>query len=203
MSGGNLNDVGKLVDPRVNNFGPPANTGDGDPMKGLTERQRAEWNSYVDWLDAKGMKGSQKLDKRDTGLASGLFNQFKKENPDVTLTLDNISLVQTEMQKLQQSARSFAERRGDANADNIMEGVSQIDNWPGSKTTSFKFPSMTLQEFRNNELVVKRDLGLVDSSLRPSGDTARRLPKGAKVETMADGRQYYEDPKSGEMVLYK
>jgi hypothetical protein len=200
--GGNLSDVGKLVDPRYNNFGPPVNTGGDDPTKGLTARQRSEWNHYVDWLEAKGMKGSTKLDKRETGLASGLFNQFKKENPDVTLTLDNISLVQTEMQKLQQSARGFAERRGDKNAEGIMEGISQIDNWPGSKTTSFKFPSMSIQEFRNNELVTKRNLGLVDSSLRPEGDTTRTLPKGAKLETMADGRQYYED-KEGNMILYK
>lgn len=201
-SGGNLADVGKLMDARANNFGPPTGGSEGDPTPQLTARQRAEWNAYVDWLDTKGYKGSTELDKRATGLATGLFQEFKKEHPDVTLTLDSISAVQTEMQKLQQSARSFAARKGDPNAEQLMEGISQVDNWPGSKTTSFKFPSMSLQEFRNNEMVTKRNLGLVDSSLRPASSTSKKLPKGAKLETMADGRTYYED-ESGNLVEYK
>lgn len=202
-SGGNLNDVGKLMDPRVNKFG-PTDPGDEVP-KDLTPRQRSEWNAYVDWLDTKGYKGSPLLDKKATGLASGLFEQFKKENPDVTLTYENISQVQTEMQKLRENVQAFEKRRGAKDADTLMSGISQVDGWPGSKTTSFKFPSMTIQEFRNNELVTKKNLGIVDYNFKPSESTAtkKKLPKGVKLETMSDGRKYYEDPESGNMVLYE
>ncbi len=62
-------------------------SGGGDDPKPLTPQQRQEWNNYVDWLEKKGYKGSPLLDKKETGLATGLFNQFKKENPNVTLSL--------------------------------------------------------------------------------------------------------------------
>jgi hypothetical protein len=182
-------------------------TGDGNP-KELTPAQRMAWNAYVDFLEKKGYKGSPDLDKKETGLAKSLFEQFKQTNPTSPLNYDDIKSVQMEMQRLKDTAQGFAARHGDKNAKNVMVGVSPIDGWPGSKTTSFKFPAMTEQQFHDNNLVKQQNLGLVDSNLRPSGIgmMSRQIPKGINLETFYDstGKQTgkgYTDPKSGDIIM--
>lgn len=179
--------------------------GGGDPIN-LTPQQRQEWNKYVDYIKSKGYSGSPLLDKKETGLATKLFGQFKAENPGVTLTLDHIGAVQQEMADLQKSSQAFAARHGDKNPANVMSGISKVDGWPGSRTTQFKFPEMQTQDYRNGSLVSQQNLGLVDSKLNPTGiipSTTKILPKNAKLEKMADGKLYYEDPSTGSMVEYK
>jgi len=173
------------------------------PAKELTPQQRQDWNNYVDYVEKKGFKGSPQLDKKDTGLAKKLFDEYVKANPATSINYDTVKSVQYEMQKLKDSAQEFAARRNDPNAKNIMSGVSPVDGWPGSKTTSFKFPAMTDRTFRNDALVSQKNLGLVNSELRPSALTVQPVPLGTKLEKMADGRLYYQDPKTQDMVLYK
>jgi len=182
--------------------------GGGDEPQNLTPQQRKEWNAYVDFLEKKGYKGSPLLDKKDTGLATGLFNQFKKENPSVTLSLDHIKAVQSEMQTLAEAARNFEARRNNPNAANIMAGTSKTDGWPGSKTTSFKFPIMEKEENRNGVLVSKTNFGIIDPKLRPTDSTfSTALVKpmiaspGLKLEKMSDGKYYYQN-KDGDYVPY-
>lgn len=111
-------------------------SGGGDePPKPLTPQQRKEWNAYVDYVDKRGYKGSPLLDKRETGLATSLFNEFKKQNPNTTISLNDIASVQTEMQNLAKAAQAFEARRGNPNATAVMSGTSKVDSWPGSKTT--------------------------------------------------------------------
>lgn len=180
--------------------------GDPEPT-GLTPQQRKEWNNYVDWLEAKGYKGSPLLDKKETGLAVKLFNQFKQENPSVSITLNHIASVQSEMQKLKDTAQSFAQRHGDKNASNIMSGVSKVDSWPGSKTTSFKFPDMVSQQYNNSSLVSQKNLGLIDSRLQPSGlsGATKPIPKNVKIEQLYDnsgkptGKGYVDE--NGDIVI--
>jgi len=185
------------------------NGGGGDEPQQLTPQQRKEWNAYVDYLEKKGYKGSPLLDKKDTGLATSLFNQFKKENPSVTLSLDHVKAVQSEMENLATAARNFEARRNNPNAKNIMAGTSPVDGWPGSKTTSFKFPTMEKEETSNGVLTSRTNYGLLDPRLRPSDSTISRAsalaapiaPNGAKLEKMADGRYYYQN-KDGDFIPY-
>ena len=184
-------------------------TGGGDDPPPLTPQQRKEWNAYVDWIEKKGYKGSPLLDKRDTGLASNLFNQFKKENPNVTLSLDHIKSVQTEIENLANAARNFEARRNNPNAANIMQGTSKVDGWPGSKTTSFKFPTMEKEEYNNSKLTARTNYGLLNSQLKPTDSvrvgglvsprTNTSLPPG--VERFSDGQLYYKN-RDGDYILY-
>lgn len=207
-SGGSVDDIPKLVDPQYNpvvekkvdwGLNP---TGDGDPQP-LTAQKRAEWNQYVDFVEKRGYKGSTELDKRETGLANKLFDEFKKEFPNTSISLNDVPSVQYEMQELRKTVQGFAKRKGDQNADKLMEGISKVDGWPGSKTTQFKFPNMSLQTYHDGQFTGKRNLGLVDATLTPveSAATKKKIPKGAKIETMSDGRQYYQD-ENGDLVLY-
>lgn len=183
-------------------------SGGGDDPPPLTPKQRQEWNSYVDWVDKKGYKGSPLLDKKDTGLANNLFNQYKKENPSVTLSIDHVKSVQSEMEKLANSARDFEARRGNPNAANIMQGTSKVDGWPGSKTTSFKFPDMAKEERANGALTSRTNFGLLDPRLKPTDSTTTRtalantqIANGTKLEKMSDGKYYYQN-RDGDWVLY-
>jgi len=174
-----------------------------DPKK-LTPEQIKAWNDYVSWLEKKGMAGSKELDKKDNGLK--WLNTYIKENPSTPLKPEHIVLVQQETQKLAENARAFAARRNDPNAQNIMQGTSKFDGIPGSRTTSFKFPVMIEENYRNNNLVSSNNLGLVSGDFKPieSGMNRRKqkLPPNVKLEKLQDG-YYYEDPQSGDMVKYE
>lgn len=208
-SGGSVDDISKLTDPNYNpvreqkvdwGLNP---TGDGDPEP-LTPQKRQEWNKYVDFVEKRGYKGSAELDKRDTGLANKLFDEFKKEFPDTSLSLNDVSSVQFEMQQLKKTVQDFQKRRGAKDAGTMMQGISKVDGWPGSKTTQFKFPVMALETYHNDKLKSKKNLGIVDANLNPGGimEVKKALPKGAKLETMSDGKQYYQD-EGGDLVLYE
>lgn len=177
-----------------------------DPTpKDLTPQQRREWNQYVDWIAAKGMKGSPLLDRGNTGL--DYFNQFLKENPSVSLRPEHIKAIQQEVEGIAQKSRDLLARQGNPNAKNVMTGTSKFDGIPGSKTTSFKIPEMEVRSFRNNALVGNRNLGLVNSQLQPElSPTGIVIPKGVTVETLYDSSgnprgKGYKDPKSGDVVV--
>jgi len=178
-----------------------------DPPQSLTPQQRREWNAYIDFLDKKGYKGSPLLDKKETGLATGLFNQFKKENPNTTISLDHVKAVQSEMEALAQNVRGFEARRGNPNADKLMQGTSKIDNWPGRKTTSFKFPDMDKTTYNNSVLTSRQNLGILNPQLKPSDTASARalqptIPSGGlKLEKMADGKLYYQN-RDGDWIIY-
>lgn len=185
-------------------------SGGGEDPPPLTPQQRQEWNNYVDWVEKKGYKGSPLLDKKDTGLANNLFNQYKKENPTVTLSLDHVKSVQNEMQNLASAVQSFEARRNNPNAQNIMAGTSKVDGWPGSKTTSFKFPGMTKEETTNGVLTSKTNFGILDPRLKPTDSVTARAsalanapttPNGVKLEKMSDGRFYFQN-RDGDWILY-
>src|SRR5438045_4203518 len=91
-----------------------------EPIKELSPAQRMEWNRYVDFVSKKGYKGSPELDKKDTGLAKSLFDEFTKLNPTTPLKYEDVKSVQMEMSQLKNAAQGFAARRGDKNAKNLM-----------------------------------------------------------------------------------
>lgn len=182
----------------------PGIPSEGDEPKPLSPQQMKDWNSYVDFVKMKGHYGSKELDKKSTGLAKNLLNEFIQTNPGTSINYETVKSVQQEMQKLKQSAQAFAARRNDPNATKIMGGISDVDGWPGSKTTQFKFPQMEEKLYHNDSLKRTTDLGLVNGWLNPSTSSSnvRPLPKGAKLEKMSDGRLYYMGD-DGDMKLYK
>jgi hypothetical protein len=189
-----------------NNLISAMNGGGGEePIQPLTSQQRSDWNAYIDWLEKKGYKGSTELDKQSTGLAKSLLEQYRKEYPKTSISYDNIRQVQMEMQNLRKNVQDFEKRRNNPNAENLMNGVSDVDGWPGSRTTSFKFPMMTENFYHNNALVKSRNLGVVGADLNPAQKPTslqKPLPKGVKLEQLEDGI-YYEDPSTGDMIKYQ
>lgn len=63
-----------------------------------TPQQRTEWNGFLDYLDKKGVAGKPDLDAPGAGLK--YFQQYKKANPDVSITPDNIATIQNEQQQI-------------------------------------------------------------------------------------------------------
>lgn len=131
-----------------------------------------QWNSYVDWLDSKGMKGSPELDKGDKGFQ--MMEMYRKENPSFTLTKDDIGVIQQRLQDY----RSFAidsikqgkmkvnyggkeafykdltpEQQKDVE-QNYMGKIAKtgIDKFPGQFTTSTKFSSEFISKVNSREV---------------------------------------------------
>lgn len=147
--------------------------GGGDPeppkTRKLTPAEMAQWNQFLDHVKSKGYEGSADLNVKNKNLGASLFADWKKGNPNATINYDIVPSVQQEMQNLKTSAQGFAQRRGQANADQIMAGVSPVDGWFGSKTSQFRFPGLTTETYSNGQLVDKRNLGLVNADIKPVG----------------------------------
>lgn len=166
-----------------------------DPPE-LTPQKMKEWNQLLDFIKTKGYEGSTKLDK-DKALSQQLFNEFKKANPQTSITYDIVPVVQREMEKLKQSAQGFAARRDDPNAKNIMSNISKVDGFLGSKTSQFRFPAMQEVVKHNDVTVQNKNLGLVKGDLTPVGpggiNLLRTPPKGAKIEKLKGGDFYTDE----------
>lgn len=113
----------------------------------LTPEEKAQWNLFIDYLDKKGLRGSADLDARDKGLGARLMSEYQKVNPDFKLGYDRIADVQQDLQNYRKQLvndYNAGKIQADATvktADDIMPGLSKIDGWLGSKTSSYKFPT--------------------------------------------------------------
>ena len=58
----------------------------------IDNKIREGWNSYVDWLEAKGLKGNPSLDKDDFG--GQMIDKYKLENPDSPISREMIIPIQ-------------------------------------------------------------------------------------------------------------
>ena len=184
----------------------------------LSPGEMQQWNMFLDYVKDKGYEGSEDLNKKNKNLGASLFADFKKANPNIAIDYSIVPDVQNEMQMLGESARAFAKRRNDPNADKLMTGVSPVDGWFGSKTSQYRFPEQQTVVYNNGQLVSQTNDGLLTSNLTATGvpnkdasgnvtstlpvGTARRkqnIPKGVTVEKLQDG-YYYEDPQTGDLV---
>lgn len=116
----------------------------------LSNGQRQEWNSFLDYLQKRGVKGNPALDNRDTGLGQKLMEEYRAQNPHFSLTYDQVPQVQQDLQDyrnslVQQYKSGKAAVTPDIkSADDIMPDLSPADGWLGSKTSSHKYPVATL-----------------------------------------------------------
>lgn len=63
-----------------------------------TPQQRTEWNGFLDYLDKQGVAGKPDLDKPGAGLK--YFQDYKKANPNISLTPEHIQNIQYEQYQL-------------------------------------------------------------------------------------------------------
>lgn len=136
----------------------------------LTPDERNQWNSYLDFLQTKGMKGSPALDNRDTGLSQQLFNQYKTQNPHFSLTYDRVPDVQNDLQTYRQGlVNQWTANPSVApdvkKPDDIMAGLSPVDGWLGSKTSSWKYPGAAIKLSNGSVVNYGTDTGAYDAAI--------------------------------------
>lgn len=137
-------EYGKVAVPRTDMTGP----GDLSPAA-LPIEKKQNWNNFIDYLDKAGYKGSTALDNRDTNLGKTLLAKYNTIYPKQAVSYDDVPSVQNELQNYRQSLinkwkAGKASSDGVKNEDDIMPGLSKVDGWLGSKTSSYRFPSATL-----------------------------------------------------------
>lgn len=125
----------------------------------LSPQDRSFWNGFVDYVEKKGLKGSPDLDKRDLGLSKTLFDEYAKEVKSPYKYEEFVPAVQQNIADYRNTAIEKA-RRGEIQIPGVdytnkasvvdvgdealksmfMSGLSDVDGWAGSRTTSWRFP---------------------------------------------------------------
>jgi len=125
--------------------GTPPPTG----YKPLSMGQRADWNKFVRYLNRdKKVGGSEDLDKRDKRLGLDYLDEYRKNNPDFSITPDMVPYVQYEFQQLKNTnALPGVEPTGRVKTlitDYFNNrNVSPVDGWIGSLTSRQGYPEIT------------------------------------------------------------
>lgn len=127
----------------------------------LSPAEMEQWNNFLDYVKIRGYEGSLELNHSNKNLGLTLFNDFKKHDTTATITYDIVFRVQLEMQDLRKKTVQFFKNRKDPKADSIMNKISKVDGWFGSRTSQFRFPSVTYSATKNGKVIRKKDLGLV------------------------------------------
>jgi hypothetical protein len=110
----------------------------------LTNQQKTDWNSFLDFTDKEGYKGNPILDDRSKQLGQYLMQKYRTLNPKATITYDDVPRVQQSLQdyrnQVVQKWRADHSVMPVKSEDEIIPGLSDVDGWLGSKTSSHKFP---------------------------------------------------------------
>lgn len=67
--------------------------------KPVPSTKRKEWNDYLDYLQKEGIGGSKDLDDPAKNMGASSLEKYKKENPHVSLTKEDIPNIQYEQQQ--------------------------------------------------------------------------------------------------------
>ena len=162
-----------------------ANNVEKSPEEERAQKLKTDWNTYVNWLAQKGLKGHPSLDSGvgDSNVGIQQVKQFQKENPGTLISPETISEVQSHFQNYREYVLNklrtdpkhnmitdpkTGEQRSalpDENLDFFMRDLSKVDGIPGQKTTNWQFPSAFLTTIYkgpggNVENKVKTNLGL-------------------------------------------
>lgn len=106
---------------------------------------QAEWNGFQTFLQKKGVAGSTTLDSHDINLGKQYLDEYRSTRPNLTLNYDSVGRVQQGLQDYKQTVWNRATKGsatipGVKGYDDFMPGISPVDNWLGSKTSSSRFP---------------------------------------------------------------
>lgn len=115
--------------------------------KALSSEDRAFWNSYIDHLEKKGLKGSPKLDAADLSRAefdayvqqSGKPYNYDEFIPSVQAGI--IDYRNRAIENIKNGAATWSGYKGDGNFDGFMANLSALDGLAGQYTTGYKFPA--------------------------------------------------------------
>jgi hypothetical protein len=172
-------------------------TPSGNPVNNMGGNMMQQWNSYVDWLDSKGMKGSPELDKGDKGFQ--MMEEYRKINPSFTIKKDDIGTIQKQLQdyrnfsldsiKQGKMKISYGGKEMSYNEltpaqqkdvdDNYMGKIAKtaVDKFPGQFTTSTKFSSEFISKVNSREVA-----GRVGFNPLSPTETADIVSKTAEVQ---------------------
>lgn len=154
-------------------MGPGEDGGTPAPAK-LSVAQKQNWNNFIDYLDKAGYKGSTDLDNRDTNLGKNLLAKYNAANPNGQINYTDVPAVQSELQNYRQSLidkwrAGKAVPDGIKSEDELMPGLSKIDGWLGSKTSSYKFPTAVLTHADGTKQNFGVNTDLYDKLIQPKG----------------------------------
>lgn len=111
----------------------------------LSDKQKQDWNSFLDFVDKEGYKGNPILDDKNKQLGLYLMQKYRSLNPKATITYQDVPRIQGELQAYRNNVVNqwkAGKIQTDAKSeDEIMPGLSPVDGWLGSKTSSHKFPT--------------------------------------------------------------
>jgi len=128
----------------------------------IDNKIREGWNSYVDWLEAKGLKGHPSLDKDDFG--GQMIDKYKLENPDSPISREMIIPIQKDFSVYRDFVLEDVKNKKARLADGVtpetfMKDLSVVDGIAGQKTTKFKFPFKYLETYMGDKLEKKENKG--------------------------------------------
>lgn len=111
----------------------------------LTPEQKANWNKFIDFVQAQRMSNMNVLDQRNKQIGMTLLQKYNMSNPKQTLPIDIVPTVQGELQNyrndlVNQWKAGKVQGDGIKTENDIMPNISPVDGWPGSKTLTSKFP---------------------------------------------------------------
>lgn len=120
----------------------------------ITNQTRKDWNDYLAWLETKKLRGKPELDKNNLGIQ--MIEEYRKVNPNTTITKEMVVPIQKEFQKyrewsLDQVKQGKAQLTPGVTPDNYMKALSIVDGIPGQRTTSFAFPQTYLTQFEDGK----------------------------------------------------
>lgn len=128
----------------------------------IDNKIREGWNSYVDWLEARGLKGNPSLDKDDFG--GQMIDKYKLENPDSPISREMIIPIQKDFSVYRDFVLEDVKNKKARLADGVtpetfMKDLSVVDGIAGQKTTKFKFPFKYLETYMGDKLEKKENKG--------------------------------------------
>lgn len=126
-------------------------TPDNEEKETVSDAIKQDWNSYLTWLDKKGMRGKPELDKG--GLGNNLFKQYLKENPNTSLTEKIIPSIRKAYVDLRndrlKEIQGGSATTSTVNPENFMNHIllnekSNNPNYVGQYLTQTLFPGAKL-----------------------------------------------------------
>ena len=142
---------------------PPDNYG--EKPRALTTQEKQNWNKFLDFVEANGMKNNPILDQRNKGVGLSLLQKFNFANPKNALSMDIVPRVQQDIHDYRDSLiKQWKAGKIEATPDikseaDIMPQISPVDGWPGTKTLSHRFPVATAT-IKTPEGTVTKDYGV-------------------------------------------
>lgn len=197
-----------VIDYGVNNFTPTGSNAQLPSPKlyaqtggYVTPQNMEDWNNFIKYAQQQGLAGSPKLDVRDQNLGQDLLNNYVKANPNTSLNYALVPKIQQELQYYRQQildriSKGGGELANGATPENFMSGLSKVDGWLGSRTTSYSFPSAYMH---NNNTNTTQALGLAATSNLQQGGKVNGFQYGGldQVESQPQGNAEVEE---GEVI---